>query len=59
MTLVDIGTGTGAFAAAFSAWFNLSVLAAELSVTSGYEAAARRVSLACCASAASTVPSSR
>lgn len=29
MTLVDIGAGTGAFAAAFSDWFNLSVLAVE------------------------------
>jgi hypothetical protein len=27
MTLVDIGAGTGAFAAAFSDWFDLSVLA--------------------------------
>ena len=29
MTLVDIGAGTGAFASAFSDWFNLSVLAVE------------------------------
>src|SRR3984957_18196323 len=29
MTLVDIGAGTGAFAAAFSGWFDLSVLAVE------------------------------
>jgi SAM-dependent methyltransferase len=29
MTLVDIGAGTGAFAAAFSEWFDLSVLAVE------------------------------
>jgi ubiquinone/menaquinone biosynthesis C-methylase UbiE len=29
MTLVDIGAGTGAFAAAFSSWFGLSVLAVE------------------------------
>src|SRR5262249_47941901 len=29
MTLVDIGAGTGAFAAAFSDWFQLSVLAVE------------------------------
>lgn len=29
MTLVDIGAGTGAFAAAFSDWFGLSVLAVE------------------------------
>jgi SAM-dependent methyltransferase len=29
MTLVDIGAGTGAFAAAFSDWFHLSVLAVE------------------------------
>src|SRR6188472_48302 len=29
MTLVDIGAGTGAFAAAFSSWFDLSVLAVE------------------------------
>jgi ubiquinone/menaquinone biosynthesis C-methylase UbiE len=29
MTLVDIGAGTGAFAAAFSDWFELSVLAVE------------------------------
>ena len=29
MTLVDIGAGTGAFAAAFSHWFDLSVLAVE------------------------------
>jgi SAM-dependent methyltransferase len=29
MTLVDIGAGTGAFAAAFSDWFDLSVLAVE------------------------------
>ena len=32
MTLVDIGAGTGAFAAAFSDWFDLSVLAVEPSV---------------------------
>jgi SAM-dependent methyltransferase len=31
MTLVDIGAGTGAFAAAFSDWFDLSVLAVESS----------------------------
>src|SRR6476619_4490270 len=29
MTLVDIGAGTGAFGAAFSEWFGLSVLAVE------------------------------
>ena len=29
MTLVDIGAGTGAFAAAFSDWFDVSVLAVE------------------------------
>jgi SAM-dependent methyltransferase len=29
MTLMDIGAGTGAFAAAFSDWFDLSVLAVE------------------------------
>jgi SAM-dependent methyltransferase len=29
MTLVDIGAGTGAFAAAFSDWFGLTVLAVE------------------------------
>lgn len=29
MTLVDIGAGTGAFSAAFSAWFDLRVLAVE------------------------------
>jgi SAM-dependent methyltransferase len=29
MTLVDIGAGTGAFATAFSDWFDLSVLAVE------------------------------
>ncbi len=29
MTLVDIGAGTGAFTAAFSDWFDLSVLAVE------------------------------
>ena len=29
MTLVDIGAGTGAFAAAFSDWFELSVVAVE------------------------------
>jgi len=29
MTLVDIGAGTGAFASAFSAWFDLTVLAVE------------------------------
>ena len=29
MTLVDIGAGTGAFAAAFSDWFGLNVLAVE------------------------------
>jgi len=29
MTLVDIGAGTGAFAAAFSEWFGLSVFAVE------------------------------
>ena len=29
MTLVDVGAGTGAFAAAFSDWFDLSVLAVE------------------------------
>src|SRR5262249_15789441 len=29
MTLVDIGAGTGAFAAAFSDWFDLSVRAVE------------------------------
>jgi SAM-dependent methyltransferase len=29
MTVVDIGAGTGAFAAAFSDWFGLSVLAVE------------------------------
>jgi SAM-dependent methyltransferase len=29
MTLVDIGAGTGAFAAAFSEWFDISVLAVE------------------------------
>jgi ubiquinone/menaquinone biosynthesis C-methylase UbiE len=29
MTLVDIGAGTGGFAAAFSDWFDLSVLAVE------------------------------
>lgn len=29
MTLVDVGAGTGAFAAAFSDWFGLSVLAVE------------------------------
>jgi SAM-dependent methyltransferase len=29
MTVVDIGAGTGAFAVAFSEWFNLSVLAVE------------------------------
>ena len=29
MTLVDIGAGTGAFAAAFSDWFGLGVLAVE------------------------------
>jgi SAM-dependent methyltransferase len=29
MTLVDIGAGTGAFAAAFSDWFDLTVLAVE------------------------------
>jgi SAM-dependent methyltransferase len=29
MTLVDIGAGTGAFAAVFSVWFDLSILAVE------------------------------
>jgi precorrin-6B methylase 2 len=29
MTLVDIGAGTGTFAAAFSDWFDISVLAVE------------------------------
>src|SRR5262252_6454149 len=29
MTVVDIGAGTGAFAAAFSDWFGLAVLAVE------------------------------
>src|SRR6266545_3736751 len=29
MTLVNIGAGTGAFAAAFSDWFGLNVLAVE------------------------------
>jgi ubiquinone/menaquinone biosynthesis C-methylase UbiE len=29
MTLVDVGAGTGAFAAAFSDWFDLNVLAVE------------------------------
>ena len=29
MTVVDIGAGTGAFAAAFSEWFHLSVVAVE------------------------------
>src|SRR6476660_6621205 len=29
MTLVDIGAGTGVFAAAFGDWFDLSVLAVE------------------------------
>src|SRR5262245_6045797 len=29
MTLVDIGAGTGAFAAAFSEWFDLSIVAVE------------------------------
>ena len=29
MTLVDIGAGTGAFATAFSAWFDLTVVAVE------------------------------
>jgi ubiquinone/menaquinone biosynthesis C-methylase UbiE len=29
MTLVDIGAGSGAFSAAFSDWFDLSVLAVE------------------------------
>ena len=29
MTLVDIGAGTGAFAAAFSDWFDLAILAVE------------------------------
>jgi ubiquinone/menaquinone biosynthesis C-methylase UbiE len=29
MTLVDLGAGTGAFASAFSEWFDLSVLAVE------------------------------
>jgi ubiquinone/menaquinone biosynthesis C-methylase UbiE len=29
MTLVDIGAGTGSFAAAFSDWFDLSILAVE------------------------------
>ena len=29
MTLVDIGAGTGQFAAAFSDWFGLSILAVE------------------------------
>src|SRR6478752_7782736 len=29
MTLVDIGAGTGAFATAFSSWFDISVLAVE------------------------------
>ena len=29
MTVVDIGAGTGAFAAAFSDWFDLAVLAVE------------------------------
>jgi hypothetical protein len=29
MTLVDIGAGTGAFAAAFGDWFDISVLAVE------------------------------
>ena len=29
MTLVDIGAGTGAFAAAFADWFDLSVIAVE------------------------------
>jgi SAM-dependent methyltransferase len=29
MTLVDVGAGTGAFASAFSVWFDLSVLAVE------------------------------
>jgi SAM-dependent methyltransferase len=29
MTLVDIGAGTGAFASAFSDWFDLSILAVE------------------------------
>jgi len=29
MTLADIGAGTGAFAAAFSDWFGLSILAVE------------------------------
>jgi SAM-dependent methyltransferase len=29
MTLVDIGAGTGAFASAFSEWFDLSVMAVE------------------------------
>ena len=29
MTLVDVGAGTGAFAAAFSDWFDLSVIAVE------------------------------
>jgi SAM-dependent methyltransferase len=32
MTLVDIGAGTGAFAAAFSDWFGLSIVAVEPSV---------------------------
>jgi precorrin-6B methylase 2 len=35
MTLVDIGAGTGAFAAAFSDWFDLSVLAVEPSADAG------------------------
>jgi ubiquinone/menaquinone biosynthesis C-methylase UbiE len=29
MTVVDIGAGTGAFAAAFSDWFDLAILAVE------------------------------
>lgn len=33
MTLVDIGAGTGAFAAAFSEWFDLDIVAVEPSAS--------------------------
>ena len=44
MTVVDIGAGTGAFAAAFSDWFGLAILAVEPSAAMQTRSRAARAS---------------
>ena len=44
MTVADIGAGTGAFAAAFSDWFGLSILAVEPSAAMRAQIPRRRAS---------------